>query len=56
MVDKNSPLALLGYMVQDAGKDIGIIQEVIEQPHQLMVTILYRNSFKKSFALCPVIM
>jgi 16S rRNA processing protein RimM len=43
MVDKNSPLALLGYMVQDAGKDIGIIQEVIEQPHQLMVTILYNN-------------
>jgi 16S rRNA processing protein RimM len=43
LVEKNSPLALLGYMVQDAGKNIGIIQEVIEQPHQLMVTILYNN-------------
>jgi 16S rRNA processing protein RimM len=43
LVDKNSPLALLGYMVQDAGTDIGIIQEVIEQPHQLMVTILYNG-------------
>ena len=43
MVEKNSPLALLGYMVQEAGKDIGIIQEVIEQPHQLMVTILYKG-------------
>ncbi len=43
LVEKNSPLALLGYMVQDAGKDIGIIQEVIEQPHQLMVTILYNG-------------
>jgi 16S rRNA processing protein RimM len=43
LVEKNSPLALLGYMVQEAGKDIGIIQEVIEQPHQLMVTILYQG-------------
>lgn len=43
LVDKTSPLALLGYMVQDAGKDIGVIQEVIEQPHQLMVTILYKG-------------
>lgn len=43
LVEKNSPLALLGYMVQEAGKDIGVIQEVIEQPHQLMVTILYQG-------------
>ena len=43
LVEKNSPLALLGYMVQEAGKDIGVIQEVIEQPHQLMVTILYNS-------------
>ena len=43
LVEKNAPLALLGYMVQEGGKDIGVIQEVIEQPHQLMVTILYNN-------------
>ena len=43
MVEKNSPLALLGYMVQEAGNNIGIIQEVIEQPHQLMVTIIYNG-------------
>jgi len=43
LVEKNSPLALLGYMVQEAGKDIGIIQEVIEQPHQLLVTVLYQG-------------
>jgi 16S rRNA processing protein RimM len=43
LVEKNSPLALLGYMVQDGGKNIGVIQEVIEQPHQLMVTILYHE-------------
>lgn len=43
LVDKQSPLALLGYMVQEKGKEIGVIQEVIEQPHQLMVTILYKG-------------
>ena len=43
LVEKNSPLALLGYMVLDVGKEIGTIQEVIEQPHQLMVTILYNQ-------------
>jgi 16S rRNA processing protein RimM len=43
LVEKNSPLALLGYMVQEEGKNLGPIQEVIEQPHQLMVTILYNG-------------
>jgi len=43
LVEKNAPLALLGYMVQEAGKDLGIIKEVIEQPHQLLVTILYQG-------------
>lgn len=44
LVDKNSPLALLGYKVQQNGQDIGVIQEVIEQPHQLLVTILYKGN------------
>lgn len=43
LVDKKSPLALLGYQVMEAGKLLGVIQEVIEQPHQLMVTILYQG-------------
>ena len=43
LVDKQSPLALLGYTVVEAGKSLGVIQEVIEQPHQLMVTILYQG-------------
>jgi 16S rRNA processing protein RimM len=43
LVEKNSPLALLGYTIQEGGKDIGVIQEVIEQPHQLLVTILYKG-------------
>ena len=43
LVNKNSPLALMGYTVQEKGKSLGIIQEVIEQPHQLLVTILYQG-------------
>lgn len=43
LVEKNAPLALLGYMIQEAGVPLGVIQEVIEQPHQLLVTILYKG-------------
>jgi len=43
LVNKNSPLALMGYAVQEKGKTIGVIQEIIEQPHQLLVTILYQG-------------
>ena len=43
LVDKTSPLALLGYMVQQDGVNLGKVQEVIEQPHQLMLTILYKE-------------
>jgi 16S rRNA processing protein RimM len=44
LVDKSSPLSLLGYMVVEDGKELGKVQEVIEQPHQLMVTILYKGN------------
>lgn len=43
LVDKSSPLALLGYMVKENGIDLGNVIEVIEQPHQLMLTILYQG-------------
>ncbi len=43
LVEKNAPLALLGFMVQEAGKNLGLIKEVIEQPHQLLVTIDYHG-------------
>ena len=43
LVEKNAPLALLGFMVQEAGKPLGVIKEVIEQPHQLLVTIDYNG-------------
>lgn len=43
LVDKNSPLSLLGYNVVEKGTQLGVIKEVIEQPHQLLVTILYEG-------------
>ena len=43
LVEKNAPLALLGYMVQEGNKNLGVIKEVIEQPHQLLVTIDYNG-------------
>jgi 16S rRNA processing protein RimM len=39
LVTKNSPLGLLGYTLIDEGKAIGKIDEVIEQPHQLLLQI-----------------
>lgn len=37
---KDSAISLLGFMVIDEGKRIGNIIEVIEQPHQILCTIL----------------
>jgi 16S rRNA processing protein RimM len=39
LVAKNSPLGLLGYTLIDNKKEIGKIEEVIEQPHQLLLQI-----------------
>ena len=39
LVARNSPLGLLGYMLIDDGKEIGKIEEVIEQPHQVLLQI-----------------
>ena len=36
---KSSPINLLGYTVVDAGKPLGVILEVMEQPHQLLCRI-----------------
>jgi 16S rRNA processing protein RimM len=33
----------MGYRVEEKGKSLGVIQEIIEQPHQLLVTILYQG-------------
>ena len=37
---KSSPIALLGFNMIHDGADLGEIQEVIEQPHQVLCTIL----------------
>lgn len=36
---KSSPIALLGFTLVNEGETIGIIEEVIEQPHQVLLTI-----------------
>ncbi|MEO6670475.1 MAG: 16S rRNA processing protein RimM [Ferruginibacter sp.] len=47
---KAAPVALLGYSMIDVDKDLGEIIEVIEQPHQILCTILYKGKE----ALIPV--
>jgi len=39
LVGKSAPLSLLGYQVVENGIELGEIKEVIEQPHQVLVTI-----------------
>ena len=38
--DKSSPIALLGFNIIHEDEDLGEILEVIEQPHQVLCTIL----------------
>lgn len=37
--DKSSAIGLLGYTVIDNKKELGVIEEVIEQPHQILCRI-----------------
>jgi 16S rRNA processing protein RimM len=50
LVAKNSPLGLLGYSVIDNGKEIGKIEEVLQQPHQVLLQI----SIEGKEALIPL--
>ena len=43
MVGKTAPISLLGYVIIDHGKNIGVIDEVIEQPHQILVQIIFNG-------------
>lgn len=43
LVAKNSPLGLLGYTLIDEGKAIGKIDEVIEQPHHVLLQVNIQN-------------
>jgi 16S rRNA processing protein RimM len=40
---KSSPIAMLGFMMVNEGEDIGVIEEVIEQPHQILCSIMYKG-------------
>jgi 16S rRNA processing protein RimM len=48
--DKSSPIALLGYKMIEGENELGMVTEVIEQPHQILCTILYKGKE----ALIPV--
>lgn len=50
LVAKNSPLGLLGYTLIDEGKPIGKIEEVIEQPHQVLLQV----NIERKEALIPL--
>lgn len=39
-----SPISLLGYTVFDDGNKIGVIDEVIEQPHQVLLQVNYNGN------------
>jgi 16S rRNA processing protein RimM len=40
---KTAPLSMLGFSLVNAGKTLGEVLEVIEQPHQVLLRILYNN-------------
>lgn len=40
LVAKNSPIGLIGYQLIDDGKRLGAIDEVIEQPHQVLLQLM----------------
>ncbi len=41
--NSKSPIALLGYKVITGNEVLGIIEEVIEQPHQILLSIIYKG-------------
>jgi 16S rRNA processing protein RimM len=44
LVKPNATIALLGYQVVEQNKPIGLIGEIIEQPHQVICSILVGNN------------
>mgnify|MGYP000160858148 CR=1 FL=1 len=39
----NAPIALIGFMVVNEGAPLAQVEEVIEQPHQVLLRITYRD-------------
>lgn len=40
LADKASPISLLGFMMFNEGEQLGPVEEVIEQPHQVLLRIM----------------
>jgi 16S rRNA processing protein RimM len=40
---KSAPIALLGFTMMSNDEPLGIVTEVIEQPHQVLCTIIYKG-------------
>ena len=40
LAGKSAPISLIGYTLLDRGKQIGVIDEVIEQPHQILCRLI----------------
>mgnify|MGYP006357027313 CR=1 FL=1 len=43
-VAKAAPISMLGFTLIDGKNNLGEITEVIEQPHQLLCSIMYKNN------------
>jgi 16S rRNA processing protein RimM len=43
IADKNSTIGLIGFKVFEENEELGIVEEVIEQPHQVLLRINYHN-------------
>ncbi|WP_300601359.1 ribosome maturation factor RimM [Niabella sp.] len=41
--NKKAPISLLGYTVKDGKQVLGVIQEIIEQPHQVLCRLTVRG-------------
>lgn len=44
LAGKQSAIAMLGYNIINEGENIGTVTEVIEQPHQILLTISYKGN------------
>lgn len=40
---KSAPIVMLGFMAMDGNEKIGEVIEVIEQPHQVLCTVVYKG-------------
>lgn len=44
LTDKNAAITMIGYQALSVDGPIGIIHEVIEQPHQILLTVDYKGN------------